>query len=162
METENYSEISSFNSFTTLSSRYSTSITRFLIGRISSNVVTPNCASRTLRVLGGGEHNGCLVVGVSTGCAPRPVRAGRIFNVGFRRGEGSSGVAVSLFGSVPAGVGRVPRVTGVSLLVSVVALGCARSGSIYCTVNNRAVNINTNRRSEVRYAHLTNGGTSGF
>lgn len=140
---------------------YSIPATLLVGRRISSNVVTPKCRGRTLRVLGSGGGKGCGVIRVSLRCGPTPVRRGSICNIAFRRNEGRLGVSRDSLLGVIARDGRLPRDTGHSLVVSLVALGCARSGSMYCTGSNRAVNINTNRRSEVRYAHLTNGGTSG-
>ncbi len=128
--------------------------------RISSNIVTPSCSPRTLRVLGSGHGNGCGVIGVGPSCIPTPRRAGRICNVAFRRNEGGFGVSGTLLRGLIARGGGLPSATGHSLVVSLVALGCARSGSIYFTISNRTVNMNTNRRSHVRYAHLTKDGTS--
>lgn len=160
-ETENTSEVSSFNSFVTLSSIYSTSATGLVGHRISSKIVTPNCASRTLRVLETGGGNKCGIVRVSPSCHPTRVREGRIFNIAFRREHGRLGVSRRLLSGFMAGGGRIPRRTLVSVGVTLVALGCARSGSIYCMGNKRTVNVNTNRRSHVRYAELTKRGTSG-
>lgn len=158
--THNTSHVSSCNSFVTLSSAYSRRATHLVGHRMSSKIVTPSCAPRTLRVLHGGHGNACGIVGVSPTCHPTPVRRGSMFNVAFRRKHGRLGVSRSLLGRVPAQGRRVPASTGHSLLVTLVALGCARSGSMYCTGSKRTVNVNTKRRSHVRYAHLTKGGTS--
>lgn len=158
--THNTSHVSSCNSFVTLDSVYSRTATHLVGHRISSNIVTPSCALRTLRVLGGGQGNACGVVGVSPSCYPTPVRRGSIFNVAFRRKHGRVGLSRGLLAGVPALGGGFPSRTGHSLVVTLVALGCARDGSIYCIGSKRTVNVNTNRRDHVRYAHLTNGGTS--
>lgn len=160
-ETHNTSHVSSFNSFVSLSSIYSISATHLVGERMSSKIVTPKCRPRTLRLLGRGGGKGCGVVRVSPSCIPTPLRRGRMFKVAFRRKEGRLGVSGSFFSGIIASIGRVPSTTGVSLTVSVVALGCARSGSMYCMGSKRTVKVNTKRRSEVRYAHLTKRGTSG-
>lgn len=158
--TQNTSQVSSCKSFVTLSSVYSRPATQVVGHRMSSNIVTPNCAPRTLRVLEGGHGNACGIVGVSPTCHPTPVRRGSMFKVAFRRKQGRLGVSRDLLGRVPAHGQVVPTSTRHSLVVTLVALGCARSGSIYCTGSKRTVNVNTKRRSHVRYAHLTKGGTS--
>lgn len=161
IHTHNTSHVSSCNSFVTLDSIYSRTATHFVGHRISSNIVTPKCASRTLTVLERGHGKACGIVRVDPNCGPTPVRRGSIFNVAFRRKHGRVGLGKSrLFTGVPAQGGGFPRTTGHSLVVTLVALGCARSGSMYCIGSNRTVNVNTNRRDHVRYAHLTNGGTS--
>lgn len=158
--THNTSHVSSCKSFVTLDSAYSRTATHLVGHRISSNIVTPSCAPRTLRVLGGGHGKACGMVGVSPTCHPTPVRRGSMFNVAFRRNHGRVELSRDLLARVPAGDRRFPSRTGHSLVVTLVALGCARDGSIYCMGSKRTVNVNTNRRDHVRYAHLTNGGTS--
>lgn len=161
IHTHNTSHVYSCNSFITLDSMYSRTATLLVGHRMDSNIVTPNFAPRTVGILGRGHGNACYIVRVSPSCIPTPVRRGRMFNIAFRRKHGRIGLSSpTLFRSVPAGGGGFSTRTGHSLVVSLVALGCARDGSMYCIGSNRTVNVNTNRRDHVRYAHLTNSGTS--
>lgn len=160
-ETHNTSEVSSFNSFVSLSSIYSGSATLLVGERMSSNIVTPKCARRTLRVLGRGGGKGCGIVRVSRGFMPTPLRRGRMFNMAFRRNHRRLRVSSTVLSGVIARGGRLARRTGHSVGVSLVVLGCARSGSMYFMGSKRTVNINTKRRSHMRYAELTKRGTSG-